>query len=92
MTENLFDFDIVFNKKILRSFVRKKLNPKARITYEIPTTIGQKLTIYKEFALNKIRKQIKGVSRSCDHCTFCTCHGENNKSMVQNISQLLTKK
>ena len=34
----------------------KKLNPKAMITYKRPTTIRQKLTNYKDLALNKIRK------------------------------------
>ena len=38
----------------------KKLNPKAMITYKRPTTIGQKLTNYKDLALNKTRKQTKG--------------------------------
>jgi len=32
--------------------VRKKLNPQAMITYKRPTTIGQKLTNYKDLALN----------------------------------------
>jgi len=38
----------------------KKLKPKAMITYKRPTTIGQKLTNYKDLALNKTRKQTKG--------------------------------
>jgi len=38
----------------------KKLNPKAMITYKRRTTIGQKLTNYKDLALNKTRKQTKG--------------------------------
>jgi len=48
----------------------KKLNPKAMITYKRPTTIGQKLTNYKDFALNKTRKQTKGASRPCEHCAL----------------------
>ena len=58
------------------------------ITYKKPTTIGQKLTNYKDLALNKIRKQTKGGSR---HCALCGCYGKNNKSMVPNVSQLLAK-
>ena len=38
----------------------KNLNLKAMITYKRPTTIGQKLTNYKDLALNKTRKQTKG--------------------------------
>ena len=38
----------------------KKLNPKAMTTNTIPTTSGQKLTNYKDLALNKTRKQTKG--------------------------------
>ena len=34
----------------------KKLNTKAMITYKRPTTIGQKLTNYKDLALKKTRK------------------------------------
>jgi len=37
------------------------------------------------------RKQTKGGSRSCEHCALCGCYGKNNKSMVPNVSQLLTK-
>jgi len=69
----------------------KKLIPKAMITYKRPTTIGQKLTNYKDLALNKTRKQTKGGSRPCEHCALCGCYGKNNKSMVPNVSQLLTK-
>ena len=69
----------------------KKLNPKAMITYKRPTTIGQKLKNYKDLALNKTRKQTKGGSRPCEHCALCGCYGKNNKSMVPNVSQLLTK-
>ena len=61
------------------------------ITYKRPTTIGQKLTNYKDLALNKTRKQTNGGSRPCEHCALCGCFGKNNKSMVPNISQLLTK-
>ena len=61
------------------------------ITYKRPTTIGQKLTNYKNLALNKARKQTKGGSRLCEHCALCDCCGKNNKSMVPNVSQLLTK-
>ena len=52
----------------------KKLNLKAMITYKRPTTIGQKLTNYKDLALNKTRKQTKGGSRPCEHCVVCGCH------------------
>jgi len=69
----------------------KKLNLKAMITYKRPTTIGQKLTNYKDLALNKTRKQTKGDSKPCEHCARCGCCGNNNKSMVPNVSQLLTK-
>ena len=69
----------------------KKLNPKAMISYKRPTTIGQKLTNYEDLALNKTRKQTKGGSRPCEHCALCRCYGKNNKSMVPNVSQLLTK-
>jgi len=69
----------------------KKLNPKAMITFKRPTTIGQKLTNYKDLALNKTQKQTKGGSRPCEHCALCGCYGKNNKSMVPNVSQLLTK-
>jgi len=40
----------------------KKLNLNAMITYKGPTTSGQKLMNYKDFALNKTRKQTKGGS------------------------------
>jgi len=43
----------------------KKLNPRAMITYKRPTTIGQKLTNYKDLALNKTQKQTKGGLRPC---------------------------
>ena len=69
----------------------KKLNPKAMITYKTPTTNGQKLTHHNNLALNKTRKQTKGVSRPCRHCALCGCYGKNDKSMVPNVSQLLTK-
>ena len=49
----------------------KKLNPKAMITYKRPTTIGQKLTNYKNLALKKTRKQANGGSRPCEHCALC---------------------
>ena len=39
-----------------------------------PTTIGQKLTNYKDLALNKTRKQAKGGSRPCEHCALCSRH------------------
>ena len=68
-----------------------KLNPKAMITFKRSTTIGQKLTNYKDLALNKTRKQTKGGSRPCEHCALCGFYGKNNKSMVPNVSQLLTK-
>ena len=61
------------------------------ITYKRPTTIGQKLTNYKDLALKKTRKQTKGGSTPCEHCALCGCYGKNNKSMVPNVSQLLTK-
>jgi len=69
----------------------KKLNPKAMITHKRPTAIGQTLTNYKDLALNKTRKQTKGRSRPCEYCALCGCYGKNNKSMVPNVSQLLTK-
>jgi len=61
------------------------------ITYKRPTTIGQKLTNYKDVSLNETRKQTKGGSRPCEHYAVCGCYGKNNKSMVPNVSQLLTK-
>ena len=61
------------------------------ITYKRPTTIGQKLMNYKDLALNKTRKHTKGGSRPCEHCALCGCYGKNNKSMIPNVSQLLTK-
>jgi len=61
------------------------------INYKRPTTIGQKITNYKDLALNKTRKQTKGGSRPCEHCALCGCYGKNNKSMVPIFSQLLTK-
>ena len=64
---------------------------KAMITYKRPTTIGQKLTNYKDLAFNKTRKQTKGGSRPCEHCALCGCYGKNKKSMVPNVSQMLTR-
>jgi len=61
------------------------------VAYKRPTTIGQKLTNYKDLALNKTRKQTKGGSRSYEHCALCGCFGKINRSMVRNVSQLLTK-
>ena len=61
------------------------------ITYKGPTTIGQTLTNYKDLALNKTRKQTQGGSRPCERCALCGYHGKNNKSMVANVSQVLTK-
>ena len=61
------------------------------ITCKRLTTIGQKLTNYKDLALNKTRKQTKCGSRPCEHCALCGCYGKNNKSMLSNVSQLLTK-
>ena len=81
----------IFSPSAYSNIKRKKLNPKAMITYKRPTTFGQKLTNYKDLALNKTRKQTKGGSRSCEHCALCGCYGNNNKSMVPNVSQLLTK-
>ena len=60
-------------------------------TYKISTTIGQKLSNYKDLALNKTQKQTKGGSRPCEPCALCGCYGKNNKSIVANLSQLLTK-
>jgi len=60
-------------------------------TYKRPTTIGQKLTNHKDLALNKTRKQTNGGSKPCEHCALCVCYGKNNKSMVPNVSQSLTK-
>ena len=54
----------------------KNLNPKVMITYKRPTTIGQKLTNYKDLALNKTRKQTKGGSRPCENCALCGCYGK----------------
>ena len=39
------------------------------ITYKRPTTIGQKLTNYKDLALNKTRKPTKGGSRHMEKIT-----------------------
>ena len=78
-------------QKSCHIFFKKKLNPKAMNTYKRPTTIGQKLTNYKELALNETRKQTNGGSRPCGHCALCGCYGKNNKPMVPNVSQLLTK-
>jgi len=61
------------------------------ITYKRLTIIGQKLTNSKDLALNKTRMQSKGGSRPCEHCALCGCYGKNNKSMVPQVSQLLTK-
>ena len=47
--------------------------------------------VHLDLALNKTRKQTKGGSRPCEQCALCGCYGENNKSMVPNVSQLLTK-
>ena len=65
----------------------KTLKPKAMITYKRPT----KVTNYKDLALNKTRKQTEDGSRPCEYCALCGCYGKNNKSMVPNVSQLLTK-
>jgi len=81
----------IFSPSVYSNTKRKKLNPKAMITYKRPTTIGQKLTNYKDLALNNTRKQNNGGSRPCEHCALCGCYGKNNKSMVPNVSQLLTK-
>jgi len=80
----------IFSPSAYSNTKEKKLNPKAMITHKRPTTIGQKLTNYKDLALNKTRKQTKGGSRPCEHCALCGCFGKNNKSMVPNVSQLLT--
>jgi len=85
------DWDTSFPNLLTLTQNEKKLNPKAMIAYKRPTTIGQKLTNYKDLALNKTRKQSKGVSRPCEHCALCGCYGKNNKSIVPNVSQLLTK-
>ena len=53
---------------------KEKKKPKAIITYKKPTTIGQKLTNYKDLALNKTRKQTEGDSRPCEHCALCGCY------------------
>ena len=50
---------------------------------------GKEKTI--ALTLNKTRKQTKGGSRPWEHCALCGCYGKNNKSMVPNVSQLLTK-
>ena len=42
---------------------KKKVKPKVMITYKRPTTIGRKLTNYKDLALNETRKQTDGGSR-----------------------------
>ena len=69
----------------------KKLSPKAVITYKRPTTMGQKVTNYKDLGVNKTRKQTKGGSTPCEHCALYGCYGKDNKFMVPNVSQLLTK-
>ena len=50
-----------------------------------------KICASQDFALNKTREQTKGGSRPCEHCALCGCYGKNNKFMVPNVSQLLTK-
>jgi len=60
------------------------------ITYKKPTTIWRKLTNYC-LVLNKTRRQTKGGSRPCKRCALCGCHGKNDKSIIPNVSQLLTK-
>ena len=40
------------------------------ITYKRPTTIGQKLTNYKDLALNKTRKQTKGAQGHASTVNF----------------------
>ena len=86
-----FSLKVSFPHLLTLTQKEKKLNPKAKITYKRPTRIGQKPTNYKDLALHKTRKQTKGGSRPCEHCALCGCYGKNNKSMVPNASQLLTK-
>ena len=73
------------------AYSNTKRKPEGNDYLQKTTTIGQKLTNYKDLALNKTRKQTKGGSRPCEHCALCGCYGKNNKSMVPNVSQLLTK-
>jgi len=51
----------------------KKLNPKPLITYKRPTTIGQKLTNYKDLALNKTRKQSTDSSKAYRNTSAFKC-------------------
>ena len=69
---------------------KKKLNPKAMITYKRPKTIGQILTNYKHLALRKTREPVKGDSGPCGHCALCGCYGKQKKSMVPRVSQLMS--
>ena len=57
------------------------------ITYKRPTKIEQKLTKYKNHALNKTHKQTNDGSRPCKRCALCGCHRKYSKSMVQLITK-----
>ena len=82
----------IFSPSAYSNTKRKKVKPEGNgYLCKRPTTIGQKLTNYKDLASNKTRKQTKGGPRPCEHCALCVCCGKNSKSMVTNISQLLTK-
>ena len=85
------DYATFFPHLLTLTQKEKKSNPKAMITYKRSTTIWQKLTNYKDLGLNKTRKQTEGGWKPCEHCALSDCYGKNNKSMVPNVSQLLTE-
>ena len=81
----------IFSPSAYSNTKRKKVKPEGNDYLQKPTTIGQKLTNYEDLALNKTWKQTKGGSTPCEHCAPFGCYGKNNKSMVANVSQMLTK-
>ena len=69
---------------LCKSEILMGLNNKQKSLCQMTTT-----NVY--LVSNKTRKQTKGGSRPCGHCALCGCYGKNNKSMVPNASELLTK-
>ena len=59
---------------------RKKLNPKAMVTFKRPITTRQILTNYKHVALSKTKKHVKAMSGPCNHYALCGCHGKQQIS------------
>ena len=80
----------IFSPSAYSNTKRKKVKPEGNENLQKTHHNWTKANELQRPCLNKTRKQTKGGSRPCEHCALCGCYEKNNKSMVSNVSQLLT--